>query len=362
MIGWKNRGSVGAAQFIRPTRSASGYRFQQRRATWPLVVGQRLTILTVGQITQRRSGNGRAEGMHAAVTEDELYDSCMPASELRVVGVGVAQRQRKVGAGQAADRSGGLSGPDGEIIGNVAKIVQLNMLFAHQERVAQTVGDRRHWQAGPVGLIEVEDAIVGGRTRVISKTGAIVRANALFAAIGECRGRILGRDEARLAPTRAREDRHWKRHGPRRLKLGTIDVVDREVEVGRGELAAGLIHGVGPTRPVGDGRNEQRVQIALFDIRQNLLGPRDALRAPAAAGKRKQAVRVVERVHGQAELLQVVGAFHAAGGFADLLYCRQKEPNQHGNDGNHDQQLNERESAMRLSSRSQIVVKHGGPQ
>ena len=34
---------------------------------------------------------------------------------------------------------------------------------------------------------------------------------------------------------------------------------------------------------------------------------------------------------------------HAVGGFAYLLYCWHKQANQHGNDGNHNQQFNKGE-------------------
>jgi hypothetical protein len=48
-------------------------------------------------------------------------------------------------------------------------------------------------------------------------------------------------------------------------------------------------------------------------------------------------------VQGQADLLQVVGAFHAVGGFADLLHRRQQEPHQDADDADHDEQLDQRE-------------------
>ena len=62
----------------------------------------------------------------------------------------------------------------------------------------------------------------------------------------------------------------------------------------------------------------------------------------AAAGK--AAVDVVVIMHGEAKLLQVVGALHAVGGFPDLLHRRQQQTDQNGNDGDHDEQLNEREA------------------
>ena len=49
-------------------------------------------------------------------------------------------------------------------------------------------------------------------------------------------------------------------------------------------------------------------------------------------------------VHGDAVLLQVVGAAHAVGGFAHLLYRRHQQPNQNRDDRDSHQKLNQRES------------------
>ena len=59
----------------------------------------------------------------------------------------------------------------------------------------------------------------------------------------------------------------------------------------------------------------------------------------------ERAVRVVVVVQGQAELLEVVGAVHAAGGLADLLHRRQQQADQDGDDRDHHQQLDQREAA-----------------
>ena len=53
----------------------------------------------------------------------------------------------------------------------------------------------------------------------------------------------------------------------------------------------------------------------------------------------KRAERVVVVVGGQAELFEVVGAGHAAGGLASRLHRRQQDSNQDANDGDDDQQL-----------------------
>ena len=58
---------------------------------------------------------------------------------------------------------------------------------------------------------------------------------------------------------------------------------------------------------------------------------------------------VVEVVMGQADLLQVVGAADAGGGLADLLDGRQQQADQHRDDGDHHQQLDQREPRPAMS-------------
>jgi len=55
------------------------------------------------------------------------------------------------------------------------------------------------------------------------------------------------------------------------------------------------------------------------------------------------AVGVVEIVGGQADLVEVVLAAHAVGGLADLLDGGQQQADQDGDDGDHHQQLDQRE-------------------
>jgi hypothetical protein len=54
-------------------------------------------------------------------------------------------------------------------------------------------------------------------------------------------------------------------------------------------------------------------------------------------------------VNGQRELLEVVLALHACGRFADLLHGGQKEPDQDGNNRDHDEQLDQREPGFPTS-------------
>ena len=56
-------------------------------------------------------------------------------------------------------------------------------------------------------------------------------------------------------------------------------------------------------------------------------------------------VRGLVVVQRQSQLLEIVLALAAASGLAGGLHGRQKQRHQNGDDGNHDQQLDQRESA-----------------
>jgi hypothetical protein len=57
------------------------------------------------------------------------------------------------------------------------------------------------------------------------------------------------------------------------------------------------------------------------------------------------AERVVAVVGAEADLLEVVLTLGPGGGFADLLHGGEEQSDQDGDDGDHDQQLNQREPA-----------------
>src|SRR5262249_40041914 len=57
-------------------------------------------------------------------------------------------------------------------------------------------------------------------------------------------------------------------------------------------------------------------------------------------------------VHGEADLVQVVGAADAGGGLADLLDGGQEQTDQDGDDGDDDEQFNQREAAEMTVPRS----------
>jgi hypothetical protein len=70
-------------------------------------------------------------------------------------------------------------------------------------------------------------------------------------------------------------------------------------------------------------------------------------------------VDIVVIVRGKRQLLQLVLALRSTGRFAGLLDSRQQERNQNGNDGNHYQQLNQRESASSGIWRQPVLAMHG---
>src|SRR5690348_16887347 len=70
---------------------------------------------------------------------------------------------------------------------------------------------------------------------------------------------------------------------------------------------------------------------------------------------REYAVGVVVIVDGQSELFEIVAALHAGGGLADLLHRGQQETDEDGNDGDHHQELDQRETS------AYATEEHGGP-
>jgi hypothetical protein len=57
-----------------------------------------------------------------------------------------------------------------------------------------------------------------------------------------------------------------------------------------------------------------------------------------------QAIGIVVHLTGHADLVEIVRALGACGGFAHFLYRRQQQADQHGDDGDDDEQLNKREA------------------
>src|SRR5207247_2378997 len=66
---------------------------------------------------------------------------------------------------------------------------------------------------------------------------------------------------------------------------------------------------------------------------------------------------------GEADLLEVVGALHAAGGLAHFLHGRQQQADQNRNNGDHHQQLDQGkrptgEGRTRFSARADMTMNH----
>src|SRR5262249_12527580 len=61
------------------------------------------------------------------------------------------------------------------------------------------------------------------------------------------------------------------------------------------------------------------------------------------SARREKAIAVVVILERQGKLLEIVGARHSVGGFTHLLYGREQEADQHGDDRDHHQKLDQRE-------------------
>src|SRR5262249_968867 len=90
----------------------------------------------------------------------------------------------------------------------------------------------------------------------------------------------------------------------------------------------------------------QLVEVVLLDVRQNGDEPAGVVNvtrrgSPRLVAHGETAVLVVVIHHGQANLLEIVLALRPAGGLAHLLHGRHEQTDQHGNDGNHHQQLDQ---------------------
>src|SRR5262249_52355972 len=117
----------------------------------------------------------------------------------------------------------------------------------------------------------------------------------------------------------------------------------------------------GPEEPDVDGRAQVRrrradprrvvqprghlVGVALLDVRQQVVEERAVVGAAKGAAHGRQAARlVVAVVQADRDLVDVVAALDPSRRLADLLDGGQQQPNQDGNDGDDDQQLNQREA------------------
>src|SRR5439155_20515164 len=89
-------------------------------------------------------------------------------------------------------------------------------------------------------------------------------------------------------------------------------------------------------------------EVLLLDVRKNGGSP-PVRRDTGTVLKRhgEASLLVVVRVQGQPKLLEIVAARHTVGRFPYLLDRRQKQADQHGDDGDDDEELNQRESLPR---------------
>src|SRR5262249_17407591 len=105
----------------------------------------------------------------------------------------------------------------------------------------------------------------------------------------------------------------------------------------------------------GKGPAVEVVERLLLDVRKEERRPAVseakaavAVRALVNVGRWEGALGVMVAVHGQPELLQVVGALNAGCRRAHLLDGGYEQADEHGDDGDHHQQLDQREAVPRL--------------
>ncbi len=114
---------------------------------------------------------------------------------------------------------------------------------------------------------------------------------------------------------------------------------------GQGRLVGRIVEILVPAVPIGEP--------LLFEVGQQERAPAvvdailDAGRTerPFDPTRRESAVRVFKVVQGQADVLQIAAALNAVGGLAYLLHRRQQDADEHSDDGEHHQQLDQREGA-----------------
>src|SRR5262249_9087795 len=103
------------------------------------------------------------------------------------------------------------------------------------------------------------------------------------------------------------------------------------------------------------------VNVLLFDVWQDVKQQRRIIRITISAGHRRQtSPGVVAVVQGQSHLLEVVLTFRPVGGFPHLLYGRQEQADQDGDNGNHHQQFDKRER-FRFLPREHEIASHSVP-
>src|SRR6516165_10507581 len=155
---------------------------RMRTAPYSSIIAHWQPINSVRQASQRGGGNGRAQPVDAPVAKDELHHCFVPAAELRVVRLGVADRQGEVRARDPANRRGGFGSINAKITlvvvvgggGAAAQFAQPDVFFTHQEGVAETVRDLPEPDALAVVLVEPKSAVVEPTVGVVPKTDAVV--------------------------------------------------------------------------------------------------------------------------------------------------------------------------------------------
>ena len=196
------------------------------------------------------------------------------------------------------------------------------------------------------------------RTLAGLRSFAVIRPEEHSARIGVVLRRVVGTPKPRLEPVAGAADVVRRRQGEvagtelakfienGRVVRGTAVRRDRRLQQGPVRHRGGrLVNGAQlPTF-----NPKLVIQRLLLHVRQNKRGPSPA-RLPGGgkervAGRERLACRL-ETDHGQSGLLEIARAGQAASRFPRRLHGRKQQRNQHGDNGDHDQQLHQREGRL----------------
>src|SRR5262249_43094164 len=237
---------------------------------------------------------------------------------------------------RAADARVGLlfTGLVNDAVGDVvvAQLAPLDVFLPDHDSVAQPVGDGREPDTSPgagPAINKPDNAGVHAAWArgAISDAARIVAAHARQGGKGGVDIALYGRTAAR----RADEDRDLGLGSRQDLRVGVAaEVGDQVIETVR------LVD-------AGYGLREGGVNVLLLNVWQNELYPGCAVLAAFGPRVCHLGVGIVVVVAGQAELLKVVGALGARRRLADLLDGRQEQADEDGDDGDHHQELDQRE-------------------
>src|SRR5579875_657223 len=212
-----------------------------------------------------------------------------------------------------------------------SQIAQGDVFLSYHEGIAQAIRDLCERDAGEQVLASAEIPYHAGvrgtdaglDVAAVSDAGSIVAGHAHHGRVRVFERNKRGRTTAR----RAEEDFNLFLNGRQVRRVPGRQIIETVRLAHAGYFRAPYV-----------------VNIFLFEKGQDDPCPGATVRAAATAAPGSGAIDIVVVMDGQTYLLEVVLALHPRCGFADLLYSRQEQSDQDGDDGDHHQQLNQREA------------------